>query len=456
MAEQNGAPVPAEDDRRRGGRLHLTRAEWLLLVVLGAVQFTHIVDFVIIMPLGKRFMAALDISTLEFSGLVAAYGFSAAVAGLLAAGLIDRFDRKTALLGLFAGVTAGTLLCALAPNYPLLLVARALTGAFGGVIQACVLAIVGDVFPDERRGTANGVVMSAFSVASITGVPGGIELANRLDSWRAPFAVLGVLGGAVLVLAWLVLPPLRGHLARGRHAPQVSTWAVMSEPGHLRAYALMTALVLSSFLVVPHLATYLVMNVGRGEQELSLVYLVGGAATLLTTPLAGRLSDRWGKLPVFRVLALAAVVPFLAVTNLPPVSLATAVAATTLLMIVTSGRMVPAMALLTACAAPCIRGSFLSVNASVQMVAMGLASLAGGALLHKEGDRLIRFPVVGALAAAAAVLSALLGGLLRPAEGGLEAVDVLGPSEARPRPDKRRALVQPGREPPEPARTPAG
>jgi predicted MFS family arabinose efflux permease len=177
--------------------------------------------------------------------------------------------------------------------------------------------------------------------------------------------------------------------------------------------------------------------VGRAEGEVALVYLFGGAATLLTTPLAGRLSDLWGKLPVFRVLALLTLVPVLAVTNLPRVSLAAALVVTTLMMVMTSGRWVPAVALITASAAPRYRGSFLSVNAAVQQVAMGLASLVGGALLHTAPDgSLAGFPVVGLVAATAAFLSVILGGLLRPAEGGLGAVEVLGET-AHPAADGR-------------------
>jgi predicted MFS family arabinose efflux permease len=420
-------------EESRGPAGLLTLSEWCLLLVLAAVQITHIVDFMVLMPLGPRLMGELHISPGQFGLMVAVYGFSASLAGLAAAWCIDRFDRKTALLGLYAGFTLGTLLCALAPNYPLLLAARAVAGGFGGVSASCVLAIVGDAFPDSRRGTAMGVIMSAFSLASIFGVPAGVFLAARLDSWQAPFAVLAGAGVAVLALAWFVLPPLRGHLDAVHHVERASTWAVLTDSSHVRAYVLMVSLVLSTFCVVPYLATYLVANVGRPEGDLVYVYLCGGVATLFTTTPVGWLSDRLGKRPVFRFFALLTLLPILLLTNLPSVSLLTALAVTTLLMITSSARMVPAMALITGCAVPRYRGSFLSVNSSVQQMAMGLASLIGGALLGKAaGGELTGFPLVGAVSVAGTLLSVyLIGHLRRPAAEALAAVDpVEGPRPA--------------------------
>jgi predicted MFS family arabinose efflux permease len=203
----------------------------------------------------------------------------------------------------------------------------------------------------------------------------------------------------------------------------------------------MVALVLSSFLVVPYMTTYLVKNVGRLESELPLVYLFGGAATLLSTPLVGWLSDRWGKPPVFRIFAVLTIIPLLVLTNLSQSSLLVVLVVTTLMMILTSGRMVPAMALITASAAPRYRGSFLSINASVQQVAMGLASMAGGAILGSDDSgALTHYPVAGGLAAGAALLSVLLAGYLRPAVGGKEALDSLEP----PRPESAALPVQRG------------
>lgn len=400
----------------RGAAAGLTRREWMLLLVLAAVQFTHILDFVIMMPLGPQFKADLDLSDQRFGFLVSAYAFSAALAGLLAAWFIDRFDRKTALLGLYAGFTGATMCCAAAPNYPLLLAARALTGAFGGVVAASILAIVSDAFPGPRRGRAMGAIMSAFSVASIAGVPAGLYLANKMN-WRAPFLALGIVSAAVFVLVSLVLPPMRGHLVRGR--PAINLWGIFIQPTHVRAYLLMTALVLSTFMIVPYLASYLVANTGRTNDELPYVYLCAGLATLVTMTLFGWLSDRCGKLLIFRCMALFTLVPILLVTNLPSVSLATALMVFTLFMVTSSGRMVPAMALITASATPRNRGGFLSVNASVQQTAMGLATALGGLLLGQGANgEITGFPLVGGLACAATLSSIWLAGHLRPAEGG--------------------------------------
>jgi predicted MFS family arabinose efflux permease len=396
-------------------------SELALLLVLAAAQFTLIIDFVIIMPLGPVVKRALALSNQQFGWVVSAYGFSACATGLLGAVLLDYFDRKRALLLLFAGFTGGTLLCAFAPNYAVLLLGRAVAGGFAGVMGANVLAIVGDVFPESRRATAMGVVMSAFSVASILGIPAGIFLANH-SGWQAPFLVLGALCFPVLLWAGLVLPPLRGHLGRrpaaGPYGMLTNLGAVLLHPNHLRAYALMTAVVMATFTIVPFLSIYLVNNVGRSMAELPYVWLCGGLATLLTTTPVGMLADRWGKLPVFRGMALLCLVPVLLITNLPPTTLLLTLLATTLFMVLSSGRMVPAMAMITASAAPRHRGSFMSVNSSVQQMVMGAAPLLAGLLLGAEPEGqtarpLQGFPLVGLISAAAMIASVLLAGRLR-------------------------------------------
>jgi predicted MFS family arabinose efflux permease len=409
--ESNGGlsqPVPL-----RGGG-------WPILLVLAAIQFIHILDFIILMPLGPRLLRELDITPKQFGLLVSVYAFGACAAGLLGASWVDRFDRKRALLGLYAGFTLATLFCALAPSYEALLVARFLTGAFGGVLGALCLAIVGDVFPEHRRGRAVGVLMSSYSVATIAGVPAGLALARLLGT-AAPFAVLAGLSAALWLLAAVCLPALRRHLGGGNRP--IALWKVFLLPAHLRAFALMICLVLSTFMIVPYLATYLVVNLGWSEGDLPLLYLFGGAATIVTMSLFGRLADRHGKLPVFRVLGLTTAVPLVLLTNLPVVPLAVGLVVTTLYMVVASGRMVPAVALMTSSARPADRGSFLSVLGAVQQMAAGLASLLAGGLLHQPvaNGPLEGFPLIGLLGCVACAASVVLAGAVRPAAGEAEA-----------------------------------
>jgi predicted MFS family arabinose efflux permease len=333
--------------------------------------------------------------------------------------LLDRIDRKHGLLWLYLGFTVATLACAVAPSYPLLLVGRALAGAFGGVVAASVLAVIGDAYPDRRRGTATGVVMSAFSIASIVGIPAGLSLAHgSKEGWRTPFYVLAASSAVVLVGCWFAIPPLRHHL-EGDH-PRPRLVAVISHPPHLRAYLLMFCMVLTTFCVVPYIAAFLVKNVGVSDLGLKLVYFVGGLATVVTMNVFGRLADRFSRLWLFRLLTLAALVPIVTLTYLPPgTPLVWVLVTTTLMMVLTSGRMVPAMALITGVAAPRERGSFLSVNTAVQQGGAGVAPFLASLFLGdgERGGPIEGFPSVGWLSVGWGLLSLVLVGLLRPAPG---------------------------------------
>jgi predicted MFS family arabinose efflux permease len=373
------------------------RERWLLLT-LAAIQFTTIMDFLIIMPLGPQYMRVFHIDAGQFGLIVSAYGISAGLAGLAAGFFLDLFDRKQAMLWLFGGFSIGTLFCALAPTYPLLVAARFVAGAFGGVVGAVILAIVGDVVPLERRGAAMGMVMSSFSVSSIIGVPAGLLLATRFN-WHVPFFALALLSVVILAAAAAVTPVLRGHLqhARTEH-PFARTWAVMTHPDHQKAFLFMAGLTCAGFCVFPYLSNYMVANVGLTESHLPLIYLCGGACTLFSMNWVGRWSDRSGKLRVFTLSSLSTAVPILALTNLPRVPLAVALATSTLLMICMSSRMVPAMAMMTATVEARYRGGFMSINSAVQQFSMGLASLLSGMILGLAPDgRITHFPINGLL-----------------------------------------------------------
>jgi predicted MFS family arabinose efflux permease len=420
-----------EPDPERGFDQGLTRSEWLLLLVLAAVQFTHSMDFMVMMPLGPQCREELSINPQQFALVVSSYGFSAAIAGFLAAFFIDRFDRKVTLLVLYAGLITGTLLCAIAPGYWSLTLARIVAGAFGGIGGAFILVIIGDAFPEIRRGRATGVVMTAFSIASIAGLPAGIMLGNRFGV-RTPFGILGLFGLVTWLVAFKILPRMRGHLIRGRGS-MAETLAVLRQPAHLRAYAFMIMLVLGSFTIAPHFSDFLVHNVGRAKDDLAYVYLCGGLLTFVTLPLVGRWADRIGKLQVFRLMAACTLVTILVMTNLPALALWPILVVTTFYWIFTSGRWVPAMALVTSSALPGYRGSFMSINASLQQMAIGLASVVAGAVIGEApSGELTGYSIAGLIAATSTGISMLLAGRLRVTQEIAEssiAVDSPAPEE---------------------------
>lgn len=393
--------------------------ERLLLFVLAAIQFTSIVDFVIILPLGPQYMRVFEIGPREFGKIVSSYAISAGISGIAAGFFLDRFDRKRALLSLYFGFAIGTLFCALAPTYHLLVAARAVAGAFGGVVGGLILAIVGDVIPEERRGAAMGFVMSSFSVASICGLPLGLVLASTI-SWHVPFFVLAGLSFLVLLAAAWVMPSLTGHQARAREEhPVARTLGVLSHTDHQMAFVFMALLTFTGFLVFPNLANYMVMNVGLTEKQLPLIYLCGGLCTVFSMNWIGRWADRSGKLRVFVLMSLSATIPLIAITNLPRVHLIIAVATSTLLMICMSGRMVPAMAMMTGSIEARYRGGFMSINSSVQQFALGAAAYVSGSIMGQTSSgELTHFPLVGAMSVVCALTCIYLARYLKaPAQG---------------------------------------
>ena len=400
--------------------------ERLLLLVLAAIQFTAVVDFLIILPLGPQYMRVFNINPGQFGLIVSAYAISAGISGVATGFVLDRFDRKRALLVLYLGFAVGTLFCALAPNYRLLVAARVVAGAFGGVAGALILAIIGDVIPEERRGAAMGLVMSSFSVASICGVPLGLVLANTL-SWHLPFYVLAGLSFLILAVSARVLPPLRAHLhhGRGQH-PVARMVAVLSHADHQMAFLFMALLSFTGFIIFPNIANYMVYNVGLTEKQLPLIYLAGGLFTVFSLNWIGRWADRSGKLRVFTLMSLTATVPILLMTNLPRVSLAAAVATSTLLMVCMSGRMVPAMALMTGSIEPQYRGGFMSINSSVQQFACGVAAYLSGLVLTQNATgELAHFPALGAASIVCALVCIYLARFLKLPENGAGSIQGL-------------------------------
>jgi predicted MFS family arabinose efflux permease len=391
--------------------------EWILLAVLASIQFTNLMDFVILMPLGPQLMRIFSISPQQFGLIVSAYTFSAGIVGIVGAMLVDRFDRKTVLLSLYGGFAVSNFLCAIAPSYEWLLGGRIIAGAFGGLMGATVFAVVADVIPDVRRGAAMGVVMTSFSLATVAGVPVGLFLANHFG-WHIPFYMLTVTSSAVLIVGYYVLPPVRGHITqKGDVSPLRSLMELITHRNHINAFVFMSAMMFAGFSVIPYISPFMVSNVGLTEQDLPYIYFFGGGATIFTSRWIGRLSDKHGKQRMFMIMAAASIVPILLLTNLTPMPLWAALIVTTLFMILTSGRMVPAMAMITASVEPAQRGSFMSINSSIQQISAGIASMTAGLMLGKTATgALTNFGVVGLIAAATSILCIVLSKRLRSVE----------------------------------------
>jgi len=398
---------------------HLTpkRERWLLLT-LASIQFTSVLDFMIMMPLGPQLTELFGISAGEFGFLVSAYTFAAGLSGLLAATYIDRFGRKRMMLTLYPLFGAAALACSFAPTFAWLMTARVASGFFGGVLMALSQTIVAEVIPFERRGRAMGVVMTSFSVATVAGVPLALFLASHFN-WHAPFLAIALMVSVCALGAAKTLPSLKGHLAAhpiGDSAPSIlaNLRLVLVDPNHLRAYAMSSSMVFAGFAVIPYITLYLQGNAGFKPEQIPYVYLTGGICTLISARFIGHWSDRAGKAYAFRRLALLMPLPLLAMTLSADLPMVGVLLVSSVLFVVMSGRMIPGMALIGAAADPRRRGSFMTLNSAVQSLAMGLAALVGGQILGRDGHgHLTHYWMAALLGGGASLLSFVLASKLR-------------------------------------------
>ena len=380
--------------------------EAYLLLTLAGIQFINILDFMIMMPLGPILMSSFGMSTHEFGLLVSSYSFSAAMSGLLASTFVDRFERKRLLLTVFVLFGLSTLACGLAPSYSVLIVARGLAGVFGGVMGAMVQTIVGDVIPFERRARASGVVSTAFSLSTVAGVPLSLWLANHIG-WSAPFILIAGMAVMFVLLGLNILPELRHHISMNKRAhPFTEMFAVLQDANHRRALLLSALIIFSGFTVIPYLTLYAVRNVGISQHDIPFVYFAGGAATLITARRIGHWADLRGKIKIYRWVATAALLPLLVVSQMGAVPLWVWLICTTTFFVLVSGRMIPAMAIITSAAKPQLRGTFMSLNATVQSFSMGLATtLTGFIITQTSAGQIVGYANAGYIAMLANVLA---------------------------------------------------
>jgi predicted MFS family arabinose efflux permease len=362
--------------------------ERILLILLASVNFTHILDFMVMMPLGNFLMPYFNITPGQFSVIVASYSISAAVSGFTAAFYVDGYDRKKVLLFGYIGFTIGTLCCGIASSYLLLLLARITAGLFGGLIGAQVLSIVADSFPYEKRGQAMGILFSAFSLASIVGVPSALYLAGWLG-WHSPFLSIGGLGIIITVLLMRYLPSMSSHIHGQRVKPIVMLKNVMTSRMQLVALGLSAALMLGHFLIIPFLNPYMEFNVGFTDTQRNMIYMVGGIATFITSPLIGKMADKYGKHNTFMFFALVSLIPIFLITNMPAIKYYYVLIVTGVWFVLSTGRGIPAQAIISNVVPAEQRGSFMSFNGSIQQLFSGIASLIAGMIVISKPDHTI-------------------------------------------------------------------
>ncbi|REE22059.1 putative MFS family arabinose efflux permease [Paraburkholderia sp. BL27I4N3] len=403
---------------------HERRLLWLLALT----QFTIIMDFMVMMPLGPQIMHAFAITPAAFATAVSAYSWCSGLSGLFAATYIDRFDRRRLLLTMYALFALSNLACALASSFPLLLAARAFAGITGGVLGSVIMAIVGDVIPVQRRGAATGTIMTAFSLAAIAGVPAGVLLGAHFG-WATPFFLLVALSLLVWTAGQQLVPSLAEHLSR-RQPPLAEVlpdlWRLLSNPRHLNAFALTFMMMVAHMLVIPFISPVLVANHGVAPEQLSWLYMAGGAATFFTSRRVGKLADKYGTRRVFRIAAVLAFVPVLFVTHLPNLPFYALVMFFPVFMVLMSGRMVPMQALLTTVPEPARRGAFLSANSALQALGTGCGAWIGGLMLSSsQSGQIVGYGTVGWASVAVALAGVLWVSRVRGAQADAPAPGVM-------------------------------
>lgn len=382
-----------------------------VVALLAFLQFTVVLDFMILSPLGAILIEKLAITPAQFGRVVSVYAFSAGTSGLLSASFADRFDRRKLLLFFYVGFIVGTLLCGLAPTYELLLGARIITGLFGGVIGSIVAAIVTDLFPYSMRGRVMGIVQSAFAASQVLGIPVGLFFANRFG-WHAPFLMIVGVGAFAGFAIQLRLRPIAGHItAEGtKKSPLAHLISTAARPRYFAGFAATTLLSLGGFMLMPFGSTFMVQNLGMPLPKLPAIYMVTGFCAMIAGPLLGRLTDSLGKLSIFIAGSFLTAVITLFFTNLTKSSFAVVSSLHVVLFVGISARIVSSFALISALPGPPDRGAFMAINSSLQQLAGGIGSWTAGLLVHQATPTspIEHYPRLGWVVACSIVITVVL------------------------------------------------
>jgi predicted MFS family arabinose efflux permease len=378
--------------------------------ILAITQFTVILDFMVMSPLGDILMKSLNLKPSHFGLVVSAYAFSAGISGLLTAGFADKFDRKKLLLFFYVGFIAGTILCGIVTSYPLLVAARIITGLFGGVIGSISMAIVADLFTIQQRGRVMGFIQMGFGASQILGIPIGLYLANAWD-WHAPFIWVAGMAGIIAIFIAVKLKPITKHLAvQLDKSAFVHLTHTIAKKEYRIGFTATALLSIGGFMMMPFGSAFAINNLHITQHQLPMIFMIAGLSTLIVMPLVGKLSDRIDKYKIFAFASLWTIVMIGVYTNLGITSFGIVAVLNVLMMMGIMGRMVPSTALVTSIPAMQDRGAFMSINSSLQQIAGGIAAAFAGTIVVQKDkiSPLEHYDTLGIIIIAISILSIIL------------------------------------------------
>ena len=386
-----------------------SRYQMFIIALLAVLQFTVVLDFMVLSPLGAQLMHILHLTTSQFGLAVSGYAFSAGLSGFIAAGFSDKFDRKKLLLFFYTGFISGTFLCSIAPDYNFLLTARIITGFFGGVISSISYAIISDLFSLQVRGRVMGFVQMAFATSQVMGIPVGLYFANRVG-WHAPFTMITLVSIVEFILILIYMQPINAHLKiQSDRSPFQHLLKTISTRNYLLAFLFSTLLVTGGYMLMPFGSAFSVNNLGLSMEQLPLLYFITGIFSMAAGPLIGKFSDVIGKYKVFSLGSLVAIIIILYYCNLGVSPFWIVVALNVALMMGVLSRMISSSALITAIPEPMERGAFMSINSSVQQLSGGIASVIGGLIVVQSASgSLEHYNTIGYIVVGSIVLTILI------------------------------------------------
>lgn len=381
----------------------------IVILILALTQFTVVLDFMVMSPLGDLLKKSMNLSPSQFSIVVASYAISAFASGILTAGFADKFDRKKLLMFFYIGFILGTYLCGMVETYPMLIGARIVTGVFGGVMSSISMAIVADLFSVQQRGRVMGFIQMGFGSSQVLGIPISLWIANAFG-WQSPFFFIVGLSLIILVVIIFYLKPVVEHLKVPNSENAFTHLLHTFKPRNYRIGFMATALMsIGGYMIMPWGSVFAINNLNVTAEQLPLLFMISGIATLIIMPIIGKLSDIMDKFNLFVIASAWMIVVILIYTKMTPVPFWIVLVMNVAMMMGVMSRMVPSMALVSVLPEMKDRGSFMSVNASLQQLSGGVATLIGGMIVHQKtkNSPLENYDILGYLIVVILVLCAI-------------------------------------------------